>query len=228
MGENASARPKRLAALSGTYAVSLIAPLQGGLLGKSNGASARCRAELARLRKAGTSPSASFFLTGGTLFERWPQEELDSLGASQSESDCVLLSVESSLGLYALHQQSERSPCAVVRREGEADEELGLRRKRASFGRACRQMEPGLSEAAGVQRRLRAIEGASDFDGVLYGMRQLVGLMKSSGKHAAIPLDYWQLTYDLYLLQLAGSWRDSVLSRWSRDYFAPLEKKNQA
>ena len=52
--------------------------------------------------------------------------------------------------------------------------------------------------------------------------------MKSSGKHATIPLDYWQLTYDLYLLQLAGTWRDSVLSRWSRDYFAPIEKKAQA
>ena len=228
MGEIATARPKRLAALGGAYAVSLIIPLQSGLLGKNNGASARCRAELARLRKAGVNPSASFFLTGETIFERWPQEELDGLGASQFESDCVLRSVESSLNLYALHQQSEITPCAVVRREGETDEELGLRRRHASFGRACRQMEPDLSEAAGIQRRLRAIEGASDFAGVLYGMRQLVGLMKSSGKHATIPLDYWQLTYDLYLLQLAGTWRDSVLSRWSRDYFAPIEKKAQA
>ena len=118
MGEIATARPKRLAALGGAYAVSLIIPLQSGLLGKNNGASARCRAELARLRKAGVNPSASFFLTGETIFERWPQEELDGLGASQFESDCVLRSVESSLNLYALHQQSEITPCAVVRREG--------------------------------------------------------------------------------------------------------------
>ena len=44
MGEIATARPKRLAALGGAYAVSLIIPLQSGLLGKNNGASARCRA----------------------------------------------------------------------------------------------------------------------------------------------------------------------------------------
>ena len=80
-----------------------------------------------------------------------------------------------------------------------------------------------LDEAACVRRRLMAIERANDFDTVLYNVRTLIRLMKSSKTDQLIRLDYWTLAKDLYLLQLPGGWQENVLSRWSQDYFAFVE-----
>lgn len=68
-----------------------------------------------------------------------------------------------------------------------------------------------------------AIERANDFDTVLYNVRSLIRLMKSSKDNQPIQLDYGSLAEDLYLLQLPGEWRENVLSRWSRDYFTSVE-----
>ena len=73
-----------------------------------------------------------------------------------------------------------------------------------------------------MRNRLAAIEAASDFEGILYGVRGLIRLMRSSDDLSSQSLDYYALAQDLYLLQTSDSARDEVFSRWSKDYFSRL------
>lgn len=212
-----------LARETGRLASSRVASLQYRYTGQSNAASARARAELAQLRKINGSNNDSWFAAGGLVLEGWSCERMEELGASEYDEDRAFRALKSTLGLYALHQQSKSIGCAALRNKGEDDEEYRARIARASFGRACRRIEPKLDEAACVRRRLMAIERANDFDTVLYNVRSLIRLMKSSKDNQPIQLDYGTLAGDLYLLQLPGEWRENVLSRWSRDYFTSVE-----
>lgn len=211
---------KELAVAAARYTMSKIIPIQRGYIGSNHAAIARARAVLARLRRLNAPTGGCAFQVGDELFGSWPQARFKELGACRRDEDRFANVVETTLGLYALHQQSSSKACAVVRKSGEDDEAYRAARKAASFGRACREIERDLSKASGVQRRLRAIEAAGDFDGIVYGVRGLIRLMKPSGGRSLIQLDYGGLAHDLYLLQLGGGWRDNVIARWSRDYFA--------
>lgn len=214
-------KQERLAGVTATFAMAKIAVLQEAYLGKNNARSAWARAELAKLRRLNSQMDTNWISVGGELFDKWPSTELAELDASKWDEERVANTLVAAFGLYAMHQQSSKSECAFVRRDGETDEECAHRRRQASFGRCCRNIEPDLDEAAGVQRRLRYIEASAEFDGVLYGLRGLVSLIKSTAETPRC-LDYYALTRDLYLLQ-AGQWsRDKVFSNWSKDYFAPL------
>ena len=83
-----------------------------------------------------------------------------------------------------------------------------------AFGWACRRIDENRDPSNGVQRRLACIEGAVDFDGALYQIQGLIFRLKSEG----IPLDYYTLASDLYLLQFDG-YRDAVFARWAKDYY---------
>lgn len=212
-----------LAREAGRLANSKIASIQCRYTGQNNAASARARAELAQLHKINGSNNDSWFATDGLILEGWSRERMEQFGASESDEGRVFCALKKTLGLYALHQQSKPIGCAILRNKDESDEDFRARAARASFGRACRLIEPELDEAACVRRRLMAIERANDFDAVLYNVRSLIRLMKSSKNDQLIRLDYWALAKDLYLLQLPGGWQENVISRWSRDYFTFVE-----
>lgn len=215
-------KQRQLAELVAKYAMSKIAPLQEAYLGENNARSAWARATLAKLRRLDAVEDDSWFSLGDQLFDQWPAEKLAELRASSRDEELFLRAVKSALSLYSLHQQSSKSACALVRRQNETVEEYKIRRNRAGFGKCCRRIEPDLDEAKGVQRRLMAIESADEFDRVLHGLRGLIRLIKSSDSAGIDGLDYYTLAQDLYLLQLPGGWRDSVFSRWSKDYFSLL------
>lgn len=215
----AKARQEQVAWETGRLANGKIASLQRRYIGSDNAASAQARAELARLRRLISSQGRAGFAVGASIFEHWPRERLAELGVSSKDEDRMVKTVQDVLGLYALHQQSISRACAVVRGKAEDTESFKQRKRKASFGRACRSIEGDLSKASNVQRRLMAIENAADYDGVLYGLRMLIGLMKHPRDRDPIPLDYQQLAIDLYLIQLPGGWRESVIARWARDYF---------
>ena len=197
---------KERAAAVGTHVMSKIIPLQRGYL---EGRSAAARAQLAQLRRLDASRGSSWMAAGELLFSAWPE---DALGSPESNAEAVN-AVQAALMLYAVHQQSETRGVALVRdsRDG-SSKDWGA----GSFGRVCRDIEPDLEAAKGVQRRLSQIEAAKDFDGVTRGVRGLVQLMKAADVG---PLDYWQLARDLYLVQLRYE-RDGVMRRWARQYYA--------
>lgn len=221
---NTLANQNEIAEEAARYVMGKIAPLQKGYTGSNNAASTRARATLATLRRLNTSAGANAFLVGEQLFSSWPHERLCELGARPQDEDRMQATVEAVLGLYAIHQQSSEKGCAIVRSGQEDESSYHARCKAASFGRACRKIEPDLSETSGIQRRLAAIEAASDFDGVVYGLRGLIRLMKPTNKRRVIQLDYGGLTRDLYALQLSSGARDYVMTRWARDYFSNMQE----
>lgn len=203
------------------HVMSKIAPLQKSLL-ENRGEASRARAALARLRRLTSSGDVAWTLVGSDIFEGWPEElECPHEAAVDVAQDRALMAVCGVLGLYALHQQSESQPMAIMQ-----DPEQGPLpdHKRVSFGRACRQIAPNLDDADGIRRRLVALESLCrqgvrcDMDGVLYNMRGLVTLMKSA-KPRPVRLDYGLLAHDLYLLQFHGAC-DAIMMRWGRDYFS--------
>ena len=100
-----------------------IAPLQKSLLDNRGGAS-RARAALARLRRLTSSGDVAWTLVGSDVFEGWPEElECPHGAAADVAQDRALMAVCGALGLYALHQQSESQPMAIMQ-----DPEQGPRR----------------------------------------------------------------------------------------------------
>lgn len=220
MEQSGYGKQKQIASLTAKYAMSKIIPLQMSYLSSNNASSARARATLARLRRLNAATGTSWFSAGDQLFDQWPCEELAELGASHKDEERMARTLEAVLGLYAIHQQLSGVGRAVVWRKGGDDGPSD--RRDASFGRCCRKIKVDLSEASGVRNRLAAIEAAGDFEGVLYGVRGLIRLMRSSDDLSSQPLDYYALTQDLYLLQTSDSAKDEVFSRWSKDYFSHI------
>ena len=167
------------------------------------------RATLARLRKLGTA-GGSLFAAGSELFADLPDLALDP-----KEEKRVLNTVMAAFRLYARHQQSESVPMAICE-QGDEDARNALRR---SFGWSCWKAgsaagKRGQDKAPGIKRRLASLETASDFDGIELQLRGLISIVKTED----VPVDYFLLARDLYLLQIP-SCRKDVFLRWSRDFY---------
>lgn len=185
------------------FAQRKIARLQRSYVGRGFDA-ADARASLARLRRLGMPGGTSWISVGDDLFEG-----LLDLNLSEADEGRALRAVTAALRLYAYHQQSKDAPMAFTG----SSEETSVRRR--SFGWSCRRIEYDKDRAKGVRRRMAAIEGVRDMDGIEHHMRALIMLMRDRG----VRVDYCQLTRDLFLLQFPSA-RGDVFMRWGRDYFA--------
>lgn len=199
----------------GTYVNQKIAKLQKAYTGTNSRTKARAMADLSALRRISGAPTFSWFSVGRILFEDWPESEL----GLADEKSYALNAVETSLTLYAYHQQSQTSPVAAIF-DDYSEQELQQDKRKTTFARACRNIAPDLEQAQGVMRRLKSVEAANDFKGFTYNMRALIQLIKTSksdgGKVQQI--DYRALAEDLYTVQLPGR-KKSVMERWGREYF---------
>ncbi|MBT1171794.1 type I-E CRISPR-associated protein Cse2/CasB [Bifidobacterium sp. MA2] len=178
-----------------------------------DGGTPESRARLARLRRGLDGAEPSWMMIGDELFTGWP----DSL-PDPDVADEEIRAAKAALELYALHQQSRRD--RMAQRPGQEPS------KQMTFGRACRLIEPPDSDSGRmnpVLSKLRFIEGAPDFDGVVRGIRGLVMLMRRPGK--PVSLNYRSLTRDLYRLQFPDC-RAQVFERWSSDYFSAPSTRN--
>ena len=193
------------------FAQRKIARLQRAYVGKGSDA-ADARASLARLRRLGTPGGSSWVSVGEDLFEG-----LLDLGLSEADERRALRAITAAVRLYAYHQQSKDSPMAIV----SSSEETGSQRR--SFGWSCRRIEYDKDKAKGVRRRMAAIEGVRDMDGIEHHMRALIMLMKDEG----VRVDYYRLTRDRFLLQFPNA-RGDVFLRWGRDYFTTVPDETAA
>ncbi len=187
----------------GRYVDGKVRRLQTAYLGESPLSSA-ARAELAFLRHS--NGEARWVPGGEILFEGLPDLQL-----SARDEDRMLLSVGVALGLYAWHQQSRKVPMAFTPEDGQ----------HRSFGCSCRLIQPKLDEAAGVKRRLAALEAAPGVREMGHHFRRLVRLMRD----ASVQVDYFSLARDLYLLQHEAT-RSNVFMHWSRDYYASMDDES--
>lgn len=182
-----------------------IARLQRAYVGKGSDA-ADARASLARLRRLGMPGGTSWVSVGDDLFEG-----ILDLDLSEVDERRALCAITAALRLYAYHQQSKDSPMAITSSSEET------RAQRRSFGWSCRRIEYDKDKAKGVRRRMAAMEGVRDMDGIEHHMRTLIMLMRDKG----VSVDYYQLTRDLFLLQFPSA-RGDVFMRWGRDYFTTV------
>lgn len=190
--------------LIGAYVARKVLRLQSAFLGSGSG-SADARASLARLRRLDKPSGGAWASAGDELFSGLPD-----IGASRKDEDRMLKTIKASLKLYALHQQSKQKPMALNPKDAD-DDNYSSRR---TFGWSCRQIEPDIDNAAGVVRRLVSVEAARDFAGIENCLRGLIQLMRAND----VPVDYYLLARDLYLMQFDGC-RDDVFMCWSRDYY---------
>ena len=195
----------------GKYAAKSIFDLQREYTAES-GSSARSRARLARLRRDLDGTAPTWMSIGEELFAQWPQE-LEAPADDSPEFDRQVNAIRAALELYAVHQQSKG--------QGVAQKYQTDPSSRMTFGRACRRIAPDPEQAKGVLRRLRVVESASDFNGVVRGVRTLIMLMRG----ADVQIDYGSLARDLYLIQLPSQ-RGKVFQSWARDYYYSKQSSN--
>ena len=179
----------------GKYAAKLIFDLQREYTAES-GSNARSRARLARLRRDLDGTAPTWMSIGEELFAQWPQE-LEAPADDSPEFDRQVNAVR-------VAQKYQTDPSS-----------------RMTFGRACRRITPDPEQAKGVLRRLRVVESASDFNGVVRGVRTLIMLMRG----ADVQIDYGSLARDLYLIQLPSQ-RGKVFQSWGRDYYYSKQSSN--
>ena len=177
-----------------------------------SGSNARSRARVARLRRDLDGTAPTWMSIGEELFAQWPQE-LEAPADDSPEFDRQVNAVKVALELYAVHQQSKG--------QGVAQKYQTDPSSRMTFGRACRRITPDPEQVKGVLRRLRVVESASDFNGVVRGVRTLIMLMRG----ADVQIDYGSLARDLYLIQLPSQ-RGKVFQSWGRDYYYSKQSSN--
>lgn len=196
----------REASAIGACADGKIRRLQTMYLSGSSLAS-EARATLARLRRPG---HVSRWMVEGAVL----MDDLPDLGLSARGEERMITAIRVALELYAWHQQSRVVPMAFVPEQGD---------RRRSFGHSCRLVEPDLDDAAGIRRKLAAVESAAGLSEMEHQLRGLIALMR--GKN--VQVDYRTLAADLYLLQ-GEKTREGVFMRWSRDYYsAPHDQEKQ-
>ena len=181
---------------------SKVGTLQSGYLaGRSSS-----RASLARLRRLDTAGEASWMSVGEEFFA-----DLPSFNLGEETERKELESVRAALQLYAILQQSRKSPVATFpTNSGNA----------GSFGNACRLYVAASNGGgeSGVKRRLSSIEAATDFSGAMVGVRSLVRLIRTAKAKTPIQLDFGQLASDLFEIQFEDT-RGDVFMHWARDFY---------
>ena len=114
-----------------------------------------------------------------------------------------------SLTLYAMHQQGHSLPADSMNQEGER------------FGRCVRKLiQPEeRPEDSSILRRFNALATAADMQECAHYLRGVIQLLRAE----SIPLDYPQLAWDLYELQLPDL-APRVRLRWGQDFYRISEK----
>lgn len=162
------------------------------------------KAILAKLRRGvgcalGEKPELWNYLLDG-----FPEELMSKNG----EPTRAEWTVSTTLSLYALHQQGRDLRMEPMHVKG------------MQLGSSIRQLAENEDQLPAVRRRFAAFATSSDMRECAYHLRGLVQLMRAKG----IPLDYVQLTKDLYWFQNQDD-AQRVKLRWGQDFYR--EKVNQ-
>ena len=163
-------------------------------------------AALAKLRRGiGKSP--------GAIPEIWDLT-LDGLPEAFLSRDGIPTkgewAIHTALTLYALHQQGKNPNYEIMNRDG------------VKLGNAVRALVKSDEDETRVKRRFDAVATSNSFEELTHHLRGLVQLLKVGG----IPLDYSNLSEDLYFFQVPER-RDSVRLKWGQDYYSSKSRKEE-
>lgn len=163
---------------------------------------------LANLRRGvGRAPGDMPELWGAFLADL-PQPLESRTGAPSRGEWAVYLA----LTLYALHQQGHNLPADNMHRPG------------AAFGQAVRRLVKAGEQPqdSSILRRFNALATAANMRESAQHLRGIVQLLRAGD----IPLDYVQLSADLYELQFASG-AQRVRLRWGQDFYRTDSTKEE-
>lgn len=165
------------------------------------------RATLARLRRGiGKAPGSTPELWSVTL-DGLP----DALLSNDGKPTLGEWAVHTALTLFALHQQGKDLNNHCMSKDG------------IRFGAAVRSLiKPDKGNEDAVLRRFHAAAVSDSFEELSWHIRGLVQLLKAEG----IPLDYPELTENLYWFQLADR-RDGIRLKWGQDFYRIQKNEEQ-
>lgn len=162
------------------------------------------KASLARLRRGiGRPPGSMPELWEMTL--RGLPEDLLSRDGQPTRGEWA---VHTAMTLYALHQQGRELKKDSMHRDG-----IGLG---TSVGSLVKKEDEDLPR---VKRRFDAAVTSDSLTEFSHHLRGLIQLLRAEG----IPLDYAQMTEDLYRFQFPES-SDGVRLRWGQDFYRQVGK----
>lgn len=178
--------------------------LQRDLLASHNHAESNARSVLSRLRRAGmTDPGRDplgWWAASEDVLGDLPQGDIGH-GDEPSVSEWAAFTA---ITLFAVHQQSQRSPAHV------AGSDLG-----SAVGALRRRTDSG-----SVKQRLDAVMLAPTPSALRYHLRSLITLLSAHD----IALDYGRLAEDLRALR-SPQRRPGVVVRWGRGYATALRRE---
>lgn len=178
------------------YVSSKIYQLQLGYLNNQSAAVGK----LAQLRRAVATEPGTQSEIWDLLFDGMPVQ-LVGRGDQPSRAE---LSTHACITLYAVHQQSQRTPMHI------AGDSLG-----AAVGQLARKLAVGDGASnPGVIRRFQALGTATTFSETLHHARGLITQLRS----AQISMDYGRLAADLYQLQDTTR-SGTVRLQWGRGFY---------
>lgn len=165
----------------------------------------RGKAELALLRRGVGKEPGELPSLWGMLLEQMP-EELQGKGKTPSRGEWA---VYTALTLYALHQQGQ----------GQSMNQPGM-----TLGRAIHMLVPAGNQDAEerVLRRFNQMATSSDMVELAQHLRGIIELLRANG----IPLDYMDLSGDLYNYQLVD-YQNTVRLKWGREYYYVKQQDNK-
>lgn len=163
------------------------------------------KAEMARLRRGiGYIPGEKPELWN-LLFDRFPKE----LMSENDKPTKAEWAVSTALTMYALHQQGRDIRTEPMHVNGKA------------LGSSVRQIAESEDQLPAVRHRFAVFATSSGMRECAYHLRGLVQMMRTKG----IPLDYIQLTKDLYWFQYQDR-AQKVKLRWGQDFYRENINKN--
>jgi len=166
------------------------------------------KAALAKLRRGIGKPPGSIPEIWELTLKGLP-ENLFSQGGIPTEAEWA---VHIALTLYALHQQGKDPVYKSMNLKGK------------TLGQAVRGLVETQKDESRVKRRFDAAATSNDLTEFSYHLQGLVQLLKSKN----IPMDYVQLTEDLYGFQRSEEDRDRIRLKWGRDYYRDgFRKENE-
>lgn len=166
----------------------------------------KVRAILARLRRGiDKHPGENADIWEVTLSDI--DEQLQSLDGEPTHAEWA---IHLALCLFANHQQGKdiNSDC--------------MNKKGWCLGSAIRKLKSNDSEESDpIRRRFNVLATSGDIDEFAHHLRGMVQLLKAN----AIPLDYKQLTKDIYDFMIPER-RNSLRLRWGQDFYGGSKQDN--
>ncbi len=161
---------------------------------------AKVRATLAKFRHCiGEKPGSDPDVWAETLGDL--PEELQSSNTEASKGEWA---IHIAMTLFAMHQQGSdiKSDC--------------MHRDKYTLGRSIRILadRKGEGGAESIKRRFNATVTSESIEEFAHHLRSMIQLLKAE----SIPLDYEQLTRELYLFQNSDN-RDGLRLRWGQDFY---------